>query len=228
LRAAATHRSSRSTPVQQTLGFVPTSIENSAARGMRMQSLLAPEFKTEFAGRDPFRVMLNRLDVTGQMRGRAAVHQSMYLWAKTIFPNNLLNFLGDRMEMAHSIEGRTPFLDHVLVEAVVNMPVSMKVHGTTEKYALREAARPYLTDTVYKRQKHPFLAPLELKGGLFELVQDTLRGATCASVPFLDQNAVVDLLDALPTVEDATMKNLLFPLVTTLTSLCILHEHYRL
>src|SRR6185503_19425428 len=131
--------------VQQTLGFVPSSVENSATRGMRMQTLLAPEFKTEFAGRDPFRVMLNRIDVSGQMRGRAAVHQSMYLWAKTIFPNNLLNFLGDRMEMAHSIEGRTPFLDHVLVEAVVNMPVSMKVNGTSEKYVLREAARPYLT-----------------------------------------------------------------------------------
>jgi asparagine synthase (glutamine-hydrolysing) len=214
--------------VQQTLGFVPTIIENFAVRGMRMQPLLAPDFKAQFAGRDPFRVMLNRIDVTGQMRGRAAVHQGMYLWAKTVFPNNLLNYLGDRMEMAHSIEGRTPFLDHHLVEAVVAMPVSMKVHGTTEKYALREAARPYLTDTVYRRQKHPFLAPLELKGGLFELVQDTLRGAPCASVPFFEQKAVVALLDGLPAADDVAARNLVFPLMLSLTSVCILHERYRL
>jgi asparagine synthase (glutamine-hydrolysing) len=213
--------------VRQTLGFVPTIVENWAARGMRMQTLLDSDYRAEFADRDPFRVFFNRIDV-GQMRGRGAAHQSMYIWSKTIFPNNLLNYLGDRMEMAHSIEGRTPFLDHHLVEAVVSMPITMKVHVTTEKYVLREAARPYLTDTVYRRQKHPFLAPLELKGGLFELVQDTLRGSACASIPFFDQHAVVDLLDAVPEVEDAATRSLLFPLILTLTSMCILHEHYRL
>ncbi len=103
--------------VASTLGFVPWIIGNFAERGNRMQPLLSGEFVAEFPGRDPYRVLLNRLDVAGQMQGRAAVHQAMYLWAKTMFPNKLLNFLGDRMEMAHSIEGRTPFLDHHLVEA---------------------------------------------------------------------------------------------------------------
>jgi asparagine synthase (glutamine-hydrolysing) len=214
--------------VQHTLGFVPTILENFAWRGLRVQSLLAPDFQAEFDGRDPFRVLLNRLDVEGQMRGRAAVHQSMYLWAKTAFPNKLLNYLGDRMEMAHSIEGRTPFLDHHLVEAVVAMPVTIKIHGTTEKYALREAARPYLTDTVYRRQKHPFMAPIELKGGLYELVQDTLRGRTLASTPFFNQKAVLSLLDSLPGIEDQAMRDRLFPVLLLLTSVCVLHERYRL
>ena len=44
-------------------------------------------------------------------RGRP-LNQSLYLWAKTVFPNYILTMLGDRMEMAHSIEGRVPFLDH--------------------------------------------------------------------------------------------------------------------
>jgi asparagine synthase (glutamine-hydrolysing) len=63
------------------------------------------------------------------------------------------------MEMAHSIEGRLPFLDHHVVETVGGFPASAKIRGTVEKYVLREAARPVLTDTVYRRQKHPFLAP---------------------------------------------------------------------
>jgi asparagine synthase (glutamine-hydrolysing) len=132
------------------------------------------------------------------------------------------------MEMAHSIEGRTPFLDHHLVEAVVAMPVDMKVHATTEKYVLREAARPYLTQTVYRRQKHPFVAPIELKGGLSELVQDTLRGRVLAAAPFFDPRAVAELLDDLPKVEDQAARDRVFPLLLLLTSTCILHERYRL
>jgi asparagine synthase (glutamine-hydrolysing) len=214
--------------VEKALGFVPTIVETFAVRGRRMQALLSPELRAEFAGRDPFGTMLERIDVAGQMRGRAAVHQAMYLWSKTVFPSNLLNYLGDRSEMAHSIEGRTPFLDHHLVEAVVAMPLAMKVRATTEKYVLREAARPYITDTVYRRQKHLFLAPFDLKGAMLELVEDTLRGAACASIPFFDQQAVIKMLDRLPPPKFAAFRNLVSPVLLMATSACILHERYRL
>ena len=88
------------------------------------------------------------------------MNQSLYVWAKTMLPNYILSNLGDRMEMAHSVEGRLPFLDHHVVEAGGDgCRSSMKINGMTEKYVLREAARPVLTDAVYKRQKHPFMSP---------------------------------------------------------------------
>ena len=102
------------------------------------------------------------------------------------------------MEMAHSIEGRVPFLDHHVVELVRALPVAQKIRGMTEKYVLREAVRDVLTDTVYRRQKHPFLSPpvaLTPDERLHELVQDTLRGPALASLPFFDQQKVVALLD---------------------------------
>ena len=71
----------------------------------------------------------------------------------------ILTMLGDRMEMGHSIEGRVPFLDHKLVEVIASQPVHMKIRGMTEKFVLREAVRDVITDTVYRRQKHPFLSP---------------------------------------------------------------------
>jgi asparagine synthase (glutamine-hydrolysing) len=145
---------------------------------------------------------------------------------KTHFPNKLLNFLGDRMEMAHSIEGRTPFLDHHLVEAVVAMPATMKIHGTTEKYVLREAARPYLTDTVYRRQKHPFMAPIEPRGGLLDLVQETLRSSAFGDMPFFDQRAVVGLLDRVTGEDDKATRDRLFPVFFLLTSASVLNERY--
>ena len=55
---------------------------------------------------------------SGRSPGAIVVNQSLYVWAKTMLPNYILSNLGDRMEMAHSVEGRLPFLDHHLVEAV--------------------------------------------------------------------------------------------------------------
>ena len=82
-----------------------------------------------------------------------------YLWAKTGLPTYNLTMLGDRMEMAHSIEGRVPFLDHHGVEVIRSQPVAQKIRGMTEKCVLREAVRDVVSDTVYRRQKHLFLSP---------------------------------------------------------------------
>ena len=80
-----------------------------------------------------------------------------------------------------------------------SQPVTQKIRGMTEKYVLREAVRDVITDTVYRRQKHPFLSPpatLNPKQKLSTLMQDTLRGPVLASIPFFDQNKVVNLLDS--------------------------------
>ena len=53
--------------------------------------------------------------------------------------------LGDRMEMAHSIEGRVPFLDHHVVEVLRYQPVNQKIRGMTEKFVLREAVRDVIS-----------------------------------------------------------------------------------
>ena len=210
------------------LGFVPSWLEGPATVATRLRALFAPDFAAEFADRDPYRVFLNGLDVAGQLTGRAPVNQSLYLWSKVVLPSYILAVLGDRMEMAHSVEGRVPFLDHHVVELVRDMPVSQKIRGMTEKYVLREAARPVLSATVYARQKHPFLAPpAALTPGerLYELVQETLRGQGLASLPFYDSGKVVALLDCLPALGDAP-RTALDPVLMILLGACCLHQGY--
>jgi hypothetical protein len=46
-----------------------------------------------------------------------------------------------------------------VVKTIVRRPVNQKVRGMTEKFVLREAVKDVITDTVYRRQKHPFLSP---------------------------------------------------------------------
>src|ERR1035438_2584231 len=134
--------------VRRVLGFVPSWIETFSTRAVKLRPLLARGFQERFGPLEGIYGILDDVDVRGQLQGRDALHQSLYLWSKTVMANYILTMLGDRMEMAHSIEGRVPFLDHKLVELIASLPVNQKIRGMTEKYVLREAVRDRITDTV--------------------------------------------------------------------------------
>ena len=64
----------------------------------------------------------------------------------------------DRASMAHSLELRTPFLDHTLVEYLMGVDVTIK-KGLTTKSILKKIARAYLPDAIIDRQKKGFSSP---------------------------------------------------------------------
>ena len=127
-----------------------------------------------------------------------SLHSSLYLFTKSNLPTLLLSNLGDRGEMSHSIEGRTPFLDHHLTEYVNGLPPSVKIRPVkvdltsesngdastsngddvpkyefVEKWILREAAKPFITPEIYNKRKHPYSAPLSwpVGGPLYNLLK---------------------------------------------------------
>jgi asparagine synthase (glutamine-hydrolysing) len=218
------------TVVQQQLGFVPSWMETFSSHISRMRAVFSGDFVERFGSYQPFHGLFSDLDVQRQLTGRAPVHQALYLWAKTMLPGYILTLLGDRMEMAHSIEGRVPFLDHHLVEVIRSQPATQKIRGMTEKFVLREAARDVIPDTIYRRQKHPFLSPpsaLNRKDKLFALVQDRLRSASFAAIPFCDQKKVVNLLDDMDNMDDAErVAN--DPILMWLASASVLQERFKL
>ncbi|WP_299615856.1 asparagine synthase (glutamine-hydrolyzing) [Pelagibius sp.] len=188
--------------MQRRLGFIPTWLWPHFTRLTYMRGVCPPDYLEAFVGRDPAAFLLGNLDIEGRLQGRHPVDQALYLWAKTMLPNYILATLGDRMEMAHSIEGRLPFLDHAVGEFLQRTPLDLKIRGVTEKYILREATRDLVTEAVYRRQKHPFLSPplaLTSGGRLIELVRDTLCSEAAAAVPFLKTENLRRLADSLPT-----------------------------
>jgi asparagine synthase (glutamine-hydrolysing) len=99
------------------------------------------------------------------------------------------------------VEGRLPFLDHEVGKFLQGVPPELMIRGTTEKHLLREAVRDLVTPTLYRRQKHPFLAPpplLRPGSRFFELLRDTVNGSAAAAVPFFDAPAVRRVIDTLP------------------------------
>jgi len=161
------------------------------------------------------------------------VHSSMFLWSKTFLVNNLLTTLGDRCEMAHSVEGRVPFLDHKLVELVNSFPLHTKLTPELhEKYILREAVKPFITREVYERQKHPFLSPpatMSRSNPLYQLMQDTLRSDHMKNVEMFDHNKILNILDRmhsdLPSDVGRQMK--LDVKLHQLLGFCFLQKHFN-
>ncbi|KAL7319638.1 hypothetical protein PS15m_002756 [Mucor circinelloides] len=88
------------------------------------------------------------------------LHTAMSVQCTTLFPNHVLSSLSDRSAMAHSVETRLPFLDHPLCDYVNRLPPSVKIKADkkgriTDKWLLREAAKPYVTTKVYEGSNHP-------------------------------------------------------------------------
>jgi len=195
---------------------------------VKAQPLLADDFGCRFKDRESYLQLLSDIDVPGQLKGRDALNQSLYLWGKSVLANYILTMLGDRMEMAHSIEGRVPFLDHHVVECICRQPVNQKIRGMTEKYVLREAVRDVITDTVYRRQKHPFLSPpatLNPEQTFNTYVQDTLRGSVMGSIPYFDQKRIVAMLDRLSEM-DAGARTAYDQILMPLVSMCVIHRGF--
>jgi asparagine synthase (glutamine-hydrolysing) len=80
---------------------------------------------------------------------------------------DITNFLApllrrlDRMSMAASVECRTPFLDHQLVRGVLNLPLSYRLRGRTDKWILKQVAARYLPQNVVYRPKVGFPLPVK-------------------------------------------------------------------
>jgi asparagine synthase (glutamine-hydrolysing) len=86
--------------------------------------------------------------------------RAQYLEITMFLSQYLLSSQGDRMGMAHSIEGRFPFLDCRLVEFCNALEPRMKLRCLHEKYLLKRAAQPWLPDLIRHRPKRPYRAPI--------------------------------------------------------------------
>jgi len=86
-------------------------------------------------------------------------NQMQYVEARGLMSGYLLSSQGDRMLMAHSIEGRFPFLDHNLIEYVNRIHPNQKMKVLNEKYILKKAVANLLPSVIRARKKQPYRAP---------------------------------------------------------------------
>jgi asparagine synthase (glutamine-hydrolysing) len=85
--------------------------------------------------------------------------QAQYLEAAHLLPGYILSSQGDRMAMAHSVEGRYPFLDYRVIEFAAKLPPVLKMKVLNEKYLLKCIAAGLVPESVRRRAKQPYRAP---------------------------------------------------------------------
>ncbi len=87
------------------------------------------------------------------------MNQAQYLETAYLLPGYILSSQGDRMAMAHSVEGRFPFLDHRVVEFASKLTPELKMKVLDEKFLLKKSAQGLIPETIRKRSKQPYRAP---------------------------------------------------------------------
>lgn len=111
-------------------------------------------------------------------------------------PNDLLTKV-DIASMAHSLEARSPLLDHVVMEFAASIPSNLKLKGRIKKHILKKAFEGLLPERVIHRPKMGFGVPIEhwFRRELREMAYDVLLDCRAMERGYFRREAVKRLLD---------------------------------
>ena len=124
----------------------------------RVLRFCSAEFAARTAAVDPIGRVLGALPE--RVHGWRPLARAQYLEMETLLSGYLLSAQGDRMQMAHAVEARFPFLDHRVLEFAARLPERLKLRGLREKVLLRRYAERWLPRSVVARTKFPYRAPV--------------------------------------------------------------------
>jgi asparagine synthase (glutamine-hydrolysing) len=104
--------------------------------------------------------------------------------------------IGDRMTMAHSIEGRSPYVDQIVAEFVATIPANLKLNGRRLRHIQRQIALDYLPEQLISRPKKGFGFPLAywFKNELRGLMAKTIQNSSMVAAGFFKSEAMSTLL----------------------------------
>lgn len=118
--------------------------------------LLVPDLRPA----DPAAVIADVLaSIPDEVRGWSPLAQDQALEIETLLGPYLLSSQGDRMLMAHSVEGRFPFLDPEVMALAHALPDDHKLRVLDEKAVLKRVAAPLVPPSIVSRTKQPYRSP---------------------------------------------------------------------
>ena len=152
------------------------------------RSLYTERLRETFTGHDAVQHFARLYQDGGSLPGLRA---GLYLDYKTFLPDDILA-LSDRLSMAHSLEIRVPFVDHVLVERVFSLPDDVKIGLWRNKRLLRRALRPRLPGDHLRAPKRGFVGPTSawLRNELRDVIGDELSAERLKRLGYFEPGAV--------------------------------------
>jgi asparagine synthase (glutamine-hydrolysing) len=124
--------------------------------------------------------------------------RAQYTEISIFLSNYLLSSQGDRMAMAHAVEGRFPFLDHRVVEFACRVPPRFRLRALREKFILRKAASKVIPPELANRPKRPYRAPISrcfLENPAKDYVEELLSGSVLRQSGYFQPSKVARLIE---------------------------------
>ncbi len=192
--------------------------------GKALEAGLSPGLRALAAAYDPV-AELDRWLPAGY-DGAGDVERAQAIEVMTLLGNYLLSSQGDRMALAHSVEGRYPYLDLDFVRFAARLPRGLKLRGLKDKFILRETYGGRIPDAVRQRKKFAYQAPEKKAffpgGKLVPWAADLLSPARIAADGIFDP-AYVEQYCLTPPARDSGRQsfrnNMLFMVVLSTTLL---------
>jgi asparagine synthase (glutamine-hydrolysing) len=198
LRALPAGRRERRSPVFRAARFLEAAATPRAERYGRLMQVFTLAQRAEL-WTDDARAEIGVLTSPGFLLGpppAAGIAGLQLVDMGTYLPGDLLP-KSDIASMAHSLELRSPLLDHRVVELGLSLPDSLKFRGREGKVALRRAFADELPPPVAARGKTGFAVPLAhwFRGELRPLARELLLDGDARSRGWFRPGAVEQLLD---------------------------------
>jgi asparagine synthase (glutamine-hydrolysing) len=162
----------------------------------RLQRFFSPDVRHVLAGGDDGDELAAAL--AGIEEVSDPLLRAQHVEAAIFLPQYLLSSQGDRVALAHAVEGRFPFLDHRVVEFCNRLPPKLKLRGLAEKPLLRRAVAGLVPAVIAARPKRPYRAPITrafLGTHAPAYVREALAPPAVAEAGYFDPVAVARLVE---------------------------------
>jgi len=157
--------------------FLAISNKDEEKRHNDVMSFINMDMQRELLTKDAASSRTNEIleEISRDFKSQSYVNRSLYTDFVSYLSGDLL-VKEDRATMAVGLEGRVPFLDHLLVEYSFKIDPGMKVNGMTTKYILKKAFESILPKEILYREKHGFAFPISeyLRNDMKDSARDIL------------------------------------------------------
>lgn len=124
--------------------------------GSGRRSLFSADILAGFSGDD---TVLEQA-LLGDYENVKEPSQKYFIYDMRGWLSNELLIRADKITMAHSLEGRVPFLDHELVEFCLTIPSHFKLANGETKAVMRRVMKSSLPEKTASRKQHGFVVPI--------------------------------------------------------------------
>jgi asparagine synthase (glutamine-hydrolysing) len=157
------------------------------------QDLYCRDFMKKVSNIDSVDIVV---DWYGKSDGDNFLDRTLFVDVMSYLPDDLLVKV-DVVSMANSLEARSPFLDHKLMEFAAAIPSHLKLNGVQSKYLLKKAFQGLLPYDILYRRKMGFGVPIDkwFRRELKTMVHEILFEKRTAQRGYFKESAVKLLLD---------------------------------